>query len=177
MKGGENPMTTNKQTITNRDSARITGIQKYCMSQSSILVGGVAYTPASAIQVYQNDLDATAAVAQAKTALKGLLAKAASARSAADSFDSAFKACIEGAYAGQPDTLEDFGIVVGARNAPSAATKATAAEKAAITRAARHIMSKKQRSMIEAPSGTDTEATTTPTPAPAGSGVAAATKS
>jgi hypothetical protein len=173
MKGGEKLMTNfNKQTIINRDSARIAGIQKHSMTQASILVAGVSYTPAQAIQVYQDDLDATQAVAQAKSALKAALAKSSTVRSVADTFDSAFKRCIEGAYIGQPDTLDDFGIDPVVRSTPSVATKAAAAVKTEATRAARHIMGKKQRSQIQAPGPSEVAASATPEPAPAVNGAA-----
>ena len=92
--------TINQQTVKNRDNARITGIQKHCMTQTSILVAGVAYTPAQAIQIYQSDLDSAQAVAQARSALKSALAKASTVQATTDSFDSAFKRCIEGWNAG-----------------------------------------------------------------------------
>jgi len=127
--------TINQQTVKNRDNARIAGIQKHCMTQASILVGGVAYTPAQAIQIYQNDLDAAAAVAQARSAYKAALAKAKATEATTVTFDSAFKHCIEGAYAGEPATLDDFGVTVKGYTAPSVTTKAAAVAKAAATRA------------------------------------------
>ena len=162
----------NAQTLINRDNARIAGVQKHCMAQASILVAGTALAPTAVIQIYQSDLNARQAVAAARSALKAALAKANAAEAACATFDSAFKRCIEGAYDGQPDTLADFGITVTAR------TPLTAAEKAAATRAARHIMGKKQRSMIVAPdNATSTEAGTAPVPASAGAGAAPVTPS
>ena len=168
----------NAQTLINRDNARIAGVQKHCMSQTSILVAGTALTPASVIQIYQSDLDARQAVAAAKSALKAALAKADAAEAACATFDSPFKRCIEGAYEGQPDTLADFGITVTARTPLTAAEKAEAAEKAAATRAARHIMGKKQRSMIVAQdNATSTPTGPAPAPATAGTGAASGTPS
>jgi len=162
----------NRQTVINRDNARIAGIQKHSMQQASILVAGVSYTPAQAIQIYQDDLDATQAVAQARSALKAALAKSSTVRSTADSFDSAFKRCIEGAYIGQPDTLDDFGIDLAVRSTPSVETKAAAAVKAKATREARGIMGKKQRSQIQAPAPSEVATNATPASAPAGNGAA-----
>ena len=169
---------TSIQSLINRDNARIAGVQKHCMSQTSILVAGTALAPTAVIQIYQSDLNARQAVTAARSALKAAIAKATAAEAACNSFDSAFKRCIEGAYDGQPDTLADFGITVTARTPLTAAEKAEAAEKAAATRAARHIMGKKQRSMIVAPdNATSTEAGTAPVPASAGAGAAPVTPS
>jgi hypothetical protein len=124
----------NTQSIINRDNDRITGVQKNCTSQPSILVAGVAYTPTQIVQIYQADLDARAAVKTARVALKALLLKSSTAESAAATFDGAFKLCIEGAYAHQPDTLADFGITIPVRKELPVATKAVAVSKAKATR-------------------------------------------
>ena len=142
--------TPNKQPVMNRDNARITGIQKHCAQQTSILVGGVSYTPAQAIQIYQDDLDAAQAVVQAKSALKAALVKASTTEATTHTFDSAFKRCIEGAYAGVPDTLDDFGVTVKGYTPPTVATKAEALVKTKATRALHHIMGKKQRAQLSA---------------------------
>ena len=168
----------NAQGFINRDNARIVGVQKHCMSQTSILVAGTALAPTAVIQIYQSDLNARQAVAAARSALKAALAKANAAEAACATFDSAFKRCIEGAYDGQPDTLADFGITVTARTPLTAAEKAEAAEKAAATRAARHIMGKKQRSMITAPdTATSTPTGTAPAPGMPAAGAAPVTPS
>jgi hypothetical protein len=163
--------TTNKQTEINLDNARINGIQKHCMQQASILVGGVAYTPAQAIQIYQNDLDATQAVVQARSALKAAMAKAKTTHATTTTFDGAFKRCIEGAYAGEPDTLDDFGVTVKGYTPPTVATKAEALVKTKATRALHHIMGTKQRAQLSA-AASDVSApasvTTPATPAPTG---------
>jgi hypothetical protein len=168
---------TNHQTVVNRDNARITGIQKHCTQQASILVAGVAYTPAQAIQIYQNDLDAAAAVAQARSALKTLVATASSARKACDTFDSAFKRCIEGAYEGQPTTLDDFGIVVVVPRTPTAAVKAAAADKGRATREARKGTGANASSLAAASSSSTTATSASSATAPAVNGAAPAAKS
>jgi len=167
----------NHQTVVNRDSSRITGIQKHCMSQASILVAGVAYTPAQAIQIYQNDLDAAQAVAQAKSALKAALAKASAVRTTCTTFDDAFKRCIEGAYAGQPDTLDDFGIVIGVPKTPTAATKALAAEKRRATREARNGTGASSSSPAVATSSSTTATNASPATVQTVNGAAPAAKS
>jgi hypothetical protein len=138
----------NTQTIVARDQARIAGVQKHCMSQTSILVAGTAYAPTAVIQVYQADLSARQAVSSAKAAYAAALAKAKAAEDAATTFDASFKMCIEGAYAGQPAVLADFGITLPKRRSPSATVKAAAADKAQITRKARGIMGARQRAQI-----------------------------
>jgi hypothetical protein len=126
------------QTHLNVDHARIAGVKAHCMQEASIRIGGVGYAPAEIIQVYQDDLDAAEQVAQAKSALKGALSRAGRIRASTQAFDATFKCWIEGSYAGQLAVLDDFGLVLKTRATPSAETKAKAAEKAQITKAARY---------------------------------------
>jgi hypothetical protein len=126
------------------------------MTQTSILVESVAYTPTQVIAIYQADLDAMAAVTAAELALADARAKAKAPAAARMQFDHGFKRAIEGAYGNSPVTMGDFGIVVATPKAPSTAVKAAAVAKAQVTRELRHTMGKKQKADITAASATPT---------------------
>lgn len=132
-----------------RDNARITGVKKHCMTQPSITVDSVVYTPTAILQVYQSDLDAQGEVLTARTALAAAMAKARPVRAATATFDLAFKRVIVGTYGGSPSTLTDFGITVTTPKVKTAAQKAAANLKAKATREARHTMGAKQKAAIK----------------------------
>jgi len=159
---------TNKRTQTATDNARITGVQKHCMGQASILVESVAYTPAQVIAIYQNDLDALAVVTAARLALSEALAKAKPIALARSTFDRGFKHAILGAYGNSPGTLGDFGIVLTTPKTPSTAVKATAVTQAKATRKLRQTLGKNQKAKIKAPPVDASSAL--PPPAASGSG-------
>jgi ABC-type branched-subunit amino acid transport system substrate-binding protein len=157
---------TSKQDVLALDSARINGVTKVCMSQASILVDTVAYTPTEVIAIYQDDLDAQAVVEAAESALAAARAKAAPVRVTMQTFDKAFKRCIEGAYGSAPDTMSAFGMAITVPRTKSAATKAIANVKAQATRAVRHTMGPVQKAAI-APAQIAVTLTTEPAPSAA----------
>ena len=132
-----------------RDTSRINGVTKHCMTQPSITVDNVVYTPTQVIQIYQSDLDAEAAVAAARSMLATAMAKAKPARAAAALFDKGFKPCIVGAYGSSPAIMTDFGITIATPKVKTAAQKAAANLKAKATRAARHTMGSAQKAAIK----------------------------
>jgi hypothetical protein len=140
------------QTITSRistDNARIAGTQKYCSTQPSVLVLGTAYTPAEIVAVYQNDINAQAAVTAAELALGEARTQAKAATTTRNAFDKAFVRAIEGAYGNSSATLGTFGIEITTPKPPTAAVKAAAVTLAQATRSLRHTMGKKQKLRIQ----------------------------
>jgi hypothetical protein len=126
----------------------IEGIKKHFAGVTQVTIASVSYTPDAIVQFLQALVDAHEAVLVAKTqahsALEALraLGKASSARLRA------LKGFLLGAFA-DPTDLADFGLVPRkTRAAPTVDAKAAALVKRLATRAARHVMGKRQRLRI-----------------------------
>jgi hypothetical protein len=131
-----------------RDTARIAGFQKHFSTTASMSIGNASYTLAEVIQVYQNDLNADAAVAPALAAYRSAVATAQAARATTAAFDLKVRKFVIGSFGVPPGPAADFGIEATASHPPDAETKAQAVVKREATRKARQTMGSRQKLAI-----------------------------
>ncbi len=156
----------NRTTQQDRDRKSIVAIQKYLMQLASMLVAGVAYTPAQFIALLQKDIDLADAASNAREDLRVAAGAARQQREAMTPILAGFRAFLENMFT-DPSKIAEFGFLPRTRSKPKAETAATAVKKRAATRAARHTMGPKQKQDIKG-----TVPAAPPTPAPASPPVA-----
>lgn len=132
-----------------RDRQRIAGFQKYFPATATLSIGGASYPQPAVIQVYQDDLDAEAAVTAALASYRLAVAKAKTVRAKAASFDLMVKKFVVVSYGEPPGPADDFGIAPPVRHVPDAEAKAAAAAKRKATRAARGTLGSRQKLKIK----------------------------
>ena len=152
--------TINRTTQQDRDRKSIAAIQKYLMQLASMLVAGVAYTPAQFIALLQKDIDLADAASNAREDLRVAAGAARQQRATMTPILVGFRAFLENMFT-DPSTIAEFGFSPRKRSKPTAETAADAVKKRAATRAARHTMGPKQKQDIK---GTVPAAPATPAP-------------
>jgi hypothetical protein len=142
-------MSSSTQSSRNaRDTARIAGFQKHFSTTASMSIGNASYTLAEVIQVYQDDLNADAAVALALAAYRSAVATAVAANAKTAAFDLTVRKFVVGSFGVPPGPAGDFGIEATPQHAPNAQTKAQAVVKRDATRKARQTMGSRQKLAI-----------------------------
>jgi hypothetical protein len=136
--------TINRTTQQDRDRKSIAAIQKYLMQLASMLVAGVAYTPAQFIALLQKDIDLADAASNAREDLRVAAEAARQQRATMTPILVGFRAFLENMFT-DPSTIAEFGFLPRTRSKPTAETTAVAVNKRAATRAARHTMGSKQK--------------------------------
>ncbi len=164
--------TTTKHTRKDSDSAIISGIDVHLKGQT-IVLDGVRYKQSELRQVFQDDLDATAATANAKGQWKGAIIAEHATATKMRSVKAALFAYLIATFGPNSQVLVDFGAKP--RKAPKTApaVKAQAVQQALLTRTARHTMGKRQRAKIKASFARGSAATAAPAPTAAPVAVAA----
>jgi|HubBroStandDraft_1064217.scaffolds.fasta_scaffold183782_1 hypothetical protein len=146
-----------------RDTNRIAGFQKHFSASATLTIGNASYTQAAVIQVYQDELNADAAVAAALAAYRLAVATAKAAHAKTAAFDLQVRKFIVGSFGEPPGPAGDFGIEATVHHPPDAETKAQAVVKREATRTARHTMGSQQKAKITG----ETPASPTPATPPA----------
>jgi hypothetical protein len=158
------------------DQAMIDGFTKHQATiPASLLIGGTPVPTATIISTLQVRIAARAAVAPAKASYQAVVKANVDERTKSQALVSGAREAIKLMFAGQVDTLADFGLKP--RKAPAPRTpqqKAASVAKAKATRAARHTMGSVQKSKVTGanPQGDGTPAPS-PSPAPAAAPAAA----
>ena len=166
---------TDKKRITQQtaDQALIDGLIKHAATIGSLLIAARPFTVAQAIALVQTALTASKTVAVNHTALEASLQAETAVRTQNKSFFDGLTQTLLAMFAGQVDTLGDFGLK--ARKVPvvAPATRVAAAKKAAATRKARGTKGKKARlaitaapAVVPATEPAAAPPATAPTPAP-----------
>jgi hypothetical protein len=138
----------NKPTRSDRSRKMIAGVQKHLASLSTLVVGGVSYTPAVVVKSLQGSIDAADTTATAAAAFHKATAAERETNATADGLYRGMRGYLVNLYKLQPDVLADFGIAIVNRQAPDASTVANAVVKRADTRVARHTMGKRQKRKV-----------------------------
>jgi hypothetical protein len=126
--------------------------------------GGLQYTAAALIQLFQGQIDAVSGVSATKGTWLNAIQKEKDLRVKVASIVTGLKAYVLQAFPGNTEALADFGFAAKKKATPKTAEqKAVIALKAKATRAARHTMGSKQKLAV---TGT-VPATVPATPAPA----------
>ncbi len=143
-----------KADRSDRNRKMIAGVQKHLSGTAAIVVDGSSYAPADIVKGLAASIDAADATASATAAFHKATAAEKATNGKGDALYSGLKAFLVTQYKTQPETLADFGISLGSKQVPDASTVATAVEKRAATRTARHTMGKRQKAAVK---GTVTE--------------------
>jgi hypothetical protein len=162
------------------DQALIDGFQKHASTIPSWIIAGTSVPTATIISTLQARIAARAATAPAKATYQALVKADQDERTKSQALVSGAKQTVQAMFAGQIETLGDFGLKP--RKAPTPRTpeqKAASVAKAKATRAARHTMGPVQKAQITGanPQGALAPVTATaPATAPAAAPVTSATK-
>jgi hypothetical protein len=157
---GSNIPKKNRIDQTAAEQTLIDGLNKHATVIPSIVINGASVTTKDIVATMQSRID-TAKAAQSTRATWQTAVQADHAeRDKTKTFVSGLKQALLVAFAGQVDTLADFGLTGRKVRVVSPEEKLAAAQKAKATRAARHTMGSKQKSAIKG-----TVAPTTPAPA------------
>jgi hypothetical protein len=150
-----------KSALQQQARGLITGTQKH-LANETLAFNGARFATQALIQVLQELIDVVTRSDAAKAEWKDALKSMNDGKATIVPVLVAFQAFVVNRFGNAPSTLEDFGIAP--RKVPTPMTaeqKAAALVKRKATRAARHIVGKKERAKIQAPA-----ATTPTTPAP-----------
>jgi hypothetical protein len=146
-------MKTNKTTTKDLNTKAINGIQKYLSGEQALKLLGQSMAPTALIVVLEADNAAYSQADAAKAAWKDLLEKQKDQHTNARKLRRALRNHLLAIYTDKDVAVfDDFGMKPPKPTVQkSAKTKSIAAEKAKATRAARHIMGRRQRARIKAP--------------------------
>jgi hypothetical protein len=142
------------------DQALIDGFTKHADALSALTVGGAPVKVADVIAALKAEIAAENAVAPARAAWEGTVLAARDQRAKTKVALKGVKQSLQLIFAGQVETLADFGLHPPKVRAPlTPQQKAAAAAKAKATRAARKTMGSVQKSVVK---GDVTGVTVTP---------------
>jgi hypothetical protein len=147
-------LTPTKITLQQRARGLITGTQKH-LANETLAFNGATFAAPALIQLLQQLIDVVTRSDAAKAEWKDALKSMKDGKATIVPVLGAFHAFVVNRFGNAPSTLEDFGMAPRKVRTPlTAEQKAAAAVKRKDTRAARHIVGKKQRAKIKAPAAT-----------------------
>jgi hypothetical protein len=158
----------NRDEEVTADQSLVDGLNMHSATIPPIFIAGAAVPLKDIITTLQSRIAAAKNVSPAKATWLAALAADRDVRSKSKTLVSALKQSLLVFYAGQVQTLADFGLTGRKTPVVSPETQVAAAAKAKATRAARHTMGKKQKAKI-----TGTVVTTAPAPPPSAASPAA----
>jgi hypothetical protein len=150
----------NRTDQTTAEQSLIGGLNKHATSIPSIVIGGASVTTKDIVATLQSRIDTAKAAQSTRATWQTAVQADRAERDKTKTFVSGLKQALLVAFAGQVDTLADFGLTGRKVRVVTPEEKLAAAQKAKATRAARHTMGSKQKAAIKG-----TVAPTTPAPA------------
>jgi len=144
----------------------IDGLNKHAQTIASLVIAGATMTTKDIIEHLQARIDSAKGAQTTRATWQNAVKSDKDERAKSRGLLSGVKQALLVAFAGQIDTLADFGLNPRKPRVLSPEQKTIAATKARATRAARHTMGKKQKAAVK---GTVSPAAPAPavTPAPA----------
>jgi hypothetical protein len=130
------------------------------------VVGGVVHTTNDIVATLQSRLDSASAVLSTRATWQTAVKTEKTLRDTTKTLVSAVKQGLLVSFAGQLDTLADFGLTERAKPVRTPEEKLAAAARAKATRAARHTMGSKQKAEIKGTVTPIAPVTTAPAPGP-----------
>jgi len=131
------------------DQKLIDGLTKHAATLPSFLIAGVSTTTTNVIAKLQARIAAEQAVQPARATWQATVQQAGSQIAATKSVVSAVKQALLVAFAGQVDTLADFGLTPRKVRVVTPEQKVAAAAKSKATRAARHTAGSVQKKGVK----------------------------
>jgi hypothetical protein len=162
---GTNTPNRNRIDRTAADQSLSDGLQKHAATIPPIFVAGAAVPATAIVAALQARIDSGKAAVATRATWSAAVQADRNELAGSNPLVSACKQTLLLVYAGQADTLADFGLKPRKPRVVTPETQVAAAQKAKATRQARHTLGKKQKAKI-----TGTVAPTAPaTPAPTAS--------
>jgi hypothetical protein len=145
---GSNTPKRNRTSETAADQRLIDGLTKHAATLPPFLIAGVSTSTTEVVADLQARIGAENAVAPAKAAWQDAVLKARSQVASTKARVSAAKQALLLAFAGQTDTLADFGLTPRKARVVTPEQKLAAAAKGKATRAARHTAGSVQKKAV-----------------------------
>jgi hypothetical protein len=146
MKSSENRSRNDKVAA---DQSLLDGINKHSATIPAVIVSGAAVPLKDITTTLQARIEAAKNVAPAKATWLVAVQADRDQRANSKTLVTVLKQTLELFFAGQVDTLADFGLTGRKPTVVTPETRVAAAAKARATRAARHTMGKKQKAKIK----------------------------
>jgi hypothetical protein len=166
---GTNTPKSNRSAGTAAEQKLVDGLNKHAATIPSIVIAGASMTTKDIVATLQSRIDSANAALSTRATWQTAVQADQTERDKTKTFVSGLKQALLVAFAGQIDTLADFGLTGRKARVVSPEEKVAAAAKAKATRAARHTMGKVQKAAIKgtvAPTAPATAAPSAPTPIP-----------
>jgi hypothetical protein len=166
---GINTPKKNRIDQTTAEQTLIDGFNKHATTVPSMVIGGVMLTAKDIVANLQSLITSAKTALTTRATWQTAIRTDGALRDTNKTFVSGVKQGLLVAFAGQLDTLADFGLTARAKHVATPEEKIAAAAKAKATRAARHTMGAKQKASIKGtvtPTAPATAAPPAPPPAP-----------
>ncbi len=175
---GINTPKKNRIDQTTAEQTLIDGFNKHAATIPSMVINGVMQTTKDIVATLQSRIDSAKTALSTRATWQTAIRTDRTLRDTTKTYVSGVKQGLLVAFAGQLDTLADFGLTARAKPVRTPEEKIAAAAKAKATREARHTMGSKQKAAIKGtvtPTAPATVAPAAPTPNPTTSPVSPVT--
>jgi hypothetical protein len=163
---GTNTPKQNKNAETTADQNLADGLSKHAATITTIMIGGASVATKDIVTALQARIATAKAATSARATWQAAVQADRDERAKTKTLVSVTKQMLLGSFAGQVDTLADFGLTPRKPRVVSPEALVAAAAKAKATRAARHTMGKKQKAEIKGTVDTTVPAVPVPAPTP-----------
>jgi hypothetical protein len=145
---GNNTPNRNRNAENTADQILADGLSKHATTIPSIMIGGASVATKDIVTALQARIAAAKAATSAKATWQTAVKADRDERAKTKTLVSATKQTLLTSFAGQVDTLADFGLTPRKPRVMTPEARVAAAAKAKATRAARHTMGKNQKAGI-----------------------------
>jgi hypothetical protein len=166
---GINTPKKNRIDQTTAEQTLVDGFNKHAAVIPSMVINGVMQTTKDIVATLQSRIDSARTALSTRATWQTAIRTDQALRDTTKTYVSGVKQGLLVAFAGQLDTLADFGLTARKPRVSTPEQKLAAATKAKATRAARHTMGKKQKAEIKGtvtPTAPATAAPAAPAPIP-----------
>jgi hypothetical protein len=139
----------NRIDKTTADQSLIDGFNKHGALIPTMLIAGATRTPQEIVATLQSRIDASKESLSTRATWQTAIRAEQSLRDSTRTYISGVKQALLVSFAGQLDTLADFGLTARAVHVATPEESLAAAAKGRATRAARHTMGSRQRAAIK----------------------------
>jgi len=146
---GINTPKKNRIDRNTADQTLIAGFSKHGSAISGMMIAGAAQTTQEIVAALQSRIDSAKTALSTKATWQAAIRSDAALHDATRTYVSAVRQGLLIGFAGQLDTLADFGLTARAKHVATPEEKIAAAAKAKATRAARHTLGSKQKAAIK----------------------------
>jgi len=144
-----NKNSQNNAVVVDTCTKRLNALSAYVDAKAQIAIDGTKLKASQVVAIYQSCLDSRAALATKRAETKAAMATRSSAELARKRADTAVKAWVVNEFGVGSQQAIDFGFAPPKKATRTVESKVNAVALAKATRAARHTMGKKQKSLIK----------------------------